>query len=77
VICAKTATKLLAQMKGETLMLVPQTSHGSRATIGALRSLGKDKGVSFHTFSPLEDMRALIIEKIREAHARGRDQTGA
>jgi hypothetical protein len=42
---------LLAQMKGETIMLVPKTADGFRATIGALRSLGENKVVSFHTFS--------------------------
>jgi hypothetical protein len=52
---AKTASKLLAQMKGETLMLVRETADGFRATIGALRSLGEDKGVSFHIFSLPED----------------------
>jgi hypothetical protein len=51
----KTTRKLLAQMKGETLMLVPETVDGFRATLGAVRSLGEDKGVGFHTFSLQED----------------------
>jgi hypothetical protein len=36
----KTASKLLAQMRGESLMLVPGTADGFRATIEALLSLG-------------------------------------
>jgi hypothetical protein len=52
---AKTASKLLAQMKGEILMRVSETADGFRATIGALRSLREGKGVSFHTFSLPED----------------------
>jgi hypothetical protein len=51
----KIASKLLAQMKGEILTLVPETADGFRATTGALRSLGEDKGLSFHTFSLPED----------------------
>jgi hypothetical protein len=38
----KTASKLLAQIRGETLMLLPETADGFRATIGALRFLGED-----------------------------------
>jgi hypothetical protein len=38
-------------MKGEYLMMVPETADGFRATISALWSLGKGEGVSFHTFS--------------------------
>jgi hypothetical protein len=38
-------------MKGEILMLLPETADGFRATIGALRSLDANEGVSFHTFS--------------------------
>jgi hypothetical protein len=54
---AKTASKLLVQMKGEILMLVTETADGFRATIGALPSLrgGGGKGVSVHTFSLPED----------------------
>jgi hypothetical protein len=54
-ICAKPASKLLAQMKREILMLVPENADGVRATIGALRFLGEGKGVSFHTFALTED----------------------
>jgi hypothetical protein len=42
-------------MKGECLILEPETAHGFRATIGALRSLDEGKGVGFHTFSLPED----------------------
>jgi hypothetical protein len=59
---AKSARKLLAQMKGEILMLVPETADGFRAAIGALRSLGECKGVSFHT-SLLEDRCVRLLLK--------------
>jgi hypothetical protein len=36
---AKSGSKFVAQMKGEILMLVPETADGCRATIGDLRSL--------------------------------------
>jgi hypothetical protein len=62
-ISEKTASKLLAQMRGENLMLVPETAEGFRATIRALRSLGEDKGVSFHTFSLPEDRCVRILLK--------------
>jgi hypothetical protein len=52
---AKSESKLVAQMKGEILMLVPETADGFRATISALRSLDANEGVSFHTFSLPED----------------------
>jgi hypothetical protein len=41
---------LSAQLKGDKLMIVPQTAEGFRATVSALRSLDGNKGVSFHTF---------------------------
>jgi hypothetical protein len=44
------ASKLVAQMKGEILMLVPETADGIRATIEALKSLDVSEGVRFHTF---------------------------
>jgi hypothetical protein len=37
---AKSAIKLVAQMKGEILMLVPDTADGFRATIGASMKTG-------------------------------------
>ena len=42
---------LSAQVKRERLMLVPRTPDEFRATVKALRSLDRSKGVSFHTFS--------------------------
>jgi hypothetical protein len=48
----KSASKIVAKMKREILVIVPETAHGVRATIDALRSLGEGEGVSFHTFSP-------------------------
>jgi hypothetical protein len=59
----KTASKLLAQLRGETLMLVPETADGFRATLLALRSLGEGKGVSFHTFSLTEEQCIRLLLK--------------
>jgi hypothetical protein len=42
-------------MKGENLMVVPETADDFRAADSALRSLDASKGVSFHTFSLSED----------------------
>ena len=46
---------LTAQVKGEKLMLVPETADGFRAAVTALRSLDGGRVVSFHTFSLPED----------------------
>jgi hypothetical protein len=52
-------------MKGMYLMQVPETADGFRAYIGALRSLGEGKVVSYHTpFHSRETMRAPIVEKL-------------
>jgi hypothetical protein len=51
----KSVTKLVAQMKGEYLMLVTETAYCFRAINGALQSIGEGEVVSFHTFSLLED----------------------
>jgi hypothetical protein len=48
---AKSARKLVAQLKGEILMLVPEVADGFRGTVGAPRSLDRSKSVSFHPFS--------------------------
>jgi hypothetical protein len=50
-------------MKGEILMLWPETADGFRATIGALRSLDVSEGVSFHTFSLPEDRCVRMLLK--------------
>jgi hypothetical protein len=42
---------------------VPETADGFRATIGALRSLGENKGVSFHTFSLPENRCVSLLLK--------------
>jgi hypothetical protein len=42
-------------MKRETLIPVPESADGFRSTIGGLRSLLEEKGVSFHTFSLPDD----------------------
>jgi hypothetical protein len=51
-------------MKGEILMLVPETADGFRATIGALRSINESEGVSFHTFSLPEDRSVRLLKNI-------------
>jgi hypothetical protein len=56
--------RLSAQMKGERLMLVPKTADGFRATVGALRSVGGSKGVSFHTFSLPEDRCVRLLKNL-------------
>jgi hypothetical protein len=61
---AKSASKLLEQLKEEILMLVPRTADGFRATIGALRSLEESNKVSFHTFSLPEDRCVRLLLKI-------------
>jgi hypothetical protein len=53
----------VAQIKGEILMLVPEPADGFRATIGALRSLDANEGVSFHTFSLPEDRCVRMLLK--------------
>jgi hypothetical protein len=50
-------------MKGDILMLVPETTDGFRATIGALRSLDVSEGVSFHTFSLPKDRCVRLLLK--------------
>jgi hypothetical protein len=42
---------------------VPETADGFRATIGALRSLGEDTGVSFHNYSLPEDRCVPLLLK--------------
>jgi hypothetical protein len=75
-ISTKSASKLVAQMKGEYLMLVPETADGFRTTIDALRSIGEGEGVTFHTFSLQEDrcMRLLLKnlgKRITETETKG------
>jgi hypothetical protein len=61
----KSATKLVAETKGEYLMLVPECADGFRATFGALRSLGEGEGVTFHTFSfPEVRCVRLLLKKL-------------
>jgi hypothetical protein len=66
----KSESKLVAQMKGEILMLVPETADGFRATIGALRSLDANEGELSHLLAPGGSMRAPVVEKRRQAYAR-------
>jgi hypothetical protein len=50
-------------MKGEILMLVPETPVGFRATIGALQSLEEGKVMNFHIFSFSEDRCECLLLK--------------
>ena len=54
---------LSAQMKGEKLIIVPGSADGFRATASALISLDGSKGVTFHTFSLLEDRCVRLLVK--------------
>jgi hypothetical protein len=53
----------MAQMKGEILMLVPETADGFRATIGALWPHDEGERVIFHTFSLPEDRCVRLLLK--------------
>jgi hypothetical protein len=44
-------------------MVVPSTGNGFRATVSALRSLDGGEGVSFHTFTLLEDRCVRLLVK--------------
>ena len=54
---------LMAQLKGEKLMVVPSTADGFRAAVSALRSLDGKDGVSFHTFTLPEDRYVRLLVK--------------
>jgi len=54
---------LTAQLKAKKLMVISSTADGFRATVGALRPLDRRKGVSFHTFSLLEDRCVQLLVK--------------
>jgi len=54
---------LMEQLKSEKLMVVPSTADGFRAVVSALRSLDGKEGVSFHTFTLLEDRCARLLVK--------------
>jgi len=53
---------LTAQLKSEKMMFVPSTADAFRAAVSVLRYLDGREGVSFHTFTLLEDrcMRLLV-----------------
>jgi hypothetical protein len=61
-ICAKSASKLVAQMKGEYVILVLKTADEFRATIGALLSLGEINGVSSHNFLSQTDRLVRLLK---------------
>ena len=50
-------------MKGENLMVVPETADDFRPAVSTLRSLDMSKGVSFHIFSLPEDRCAHVLIK--------------
>jgi hypothetical protein len=54
---------LTAQLKGENLMVVPSTAEAFRAAIRTLRSLDRQEGVSFHTFTLTEDRCVRLLVK--------------
>jgi hypothetical protein len=58
--CPKSLT---AQMKGESLMVLPETADDFRPAVSALRPLDASKGVSFLTFSLPEDSCARLLTK--------------
>jgi hypothetical protein len=56
---------LKAQIKAESLIVVPSTANGFRASVIALRSLDRKEGVSFHTFSlPEERCVRLLVNNL-------------
>lgn len=55
---------LIAHRKGEKLLVVPSTTDGFRAAVGALRSLDGKDGVSSHTFIlPKESCLLFLVKK--------------
>jgi hypothetical protein len=54
---------LTAQLKNKRLMVVPSTADGFRAVVSALRSLDGKEGVSFHTYTILEDRCVRLLVK--------------
>ena len=54
---------LMAQLKGEKLMVVSSTVDGFRAVVSTLRSLAGKDGVYFHTFTLPEDRCAQLLVK--------------
>jgi hypothetical protein len=61
----KSGSNLVAQMRGEILMLVPDTADGLRATIGALPYLDESESVSFYNLSlPENRYVSLLLQNI-------------
>ena len=56
-------SKLTAQLKAETLVVVPATADGFRGAVSALRSLNVESGVTFHTYSLPEDRCVRLLIK--------------
>jgi len=54
----------MAQLKAEKLMVVPATANSFRAVVSALWSLDGREGVSFHTFTLLEDRSARLLKNL-------------
>ena len=51
------------RMQGDNLVLVPNTADCFRATVRVLRSMDASKGVTFHTYSLLEDRCTRLLIK--------------
>jgi PAX-interacting protein 1 len=62
---------LSAQIRGEKLMVVPNTAEGFRAVVSTLRSLDGSKGVSFHNFSLPKDRCVRLLVKNLGRHMTG------
>jgi len=55
----------MAQLKGETLMVVPSTADGFRAAVSELWSLDGKDGVSFHTLTlPVDRCARLLVKNL-------------
>ena len=55
--------QLTAQLKAETLVVVPATADGFRAAVSTLLSLDRKNGASFHTYSLPEDRCVPLLIK--------------
>ena len=56
-------SQLSAQLNAEKLVVVPATADGFRGAVSALRSLDGESGVTFHTYSLLEDRSVWLLIK--------------
>ena len=54
---------MTAKIKGENLMVVPSTDDGLRVYVSTMRSLDWKEGVSFHTFTLVEERCVRFLVK--------------